>query len=112
MSLVTGQFSFVIWTLIQEIPLFQAGRNELFRDVTYILADEGFDFQFETIRQHQFDFFLPRLLVREPRILSDLLCACRVLLIQLDLYARTELAPSIVAATQAKKPRFGNRHPS
>src|SRR5260370_8337328 len=96
MSLVTGQFSFVIWTLIQEISLFQAGRNELFRDVTYILADEGFDFQFETIRQHQFDFLLPRLLVREPRILSDLLCAFRLLPIHLHFSTRTPLSPPIL----------------
>src|SRR5688572_15068079 len=68
MRLVSG-----CYRLIQEILLLQPLRDVFLGDVADVLADEGLDFQLEAVLQHPFDFFLPGLLLLEPRIAGDLL---------------------------------------
>ena len=97
---------------IQENVFLQAGGNVLFGDVADVLADQRFDFELEAVLQHHVDFLLPRLLVREPRILRDLAGAFDVLLVELDLDAGLELASLVVVAAQAEKAGGRNRHPA
>ena len=52
--------------LVQKIPFGKARRHVLLGNVTNVFADEGFDFEFESVLEHQIEFLLPRLLVREP----------------------------------------------
>src|SRR5438093_5174491 len=98
--------------LVQEMPLFQPRRYVLLGDVADVLADERFDFEFESVLEHQLEFLLPRFLLSEPGILRDLTGPFDVLIVQLDLNAGTELAALIIVAAQAKESGLWNCHPA
>src|SRR5689334_12457104 len=96
--------------LIEELSLFQPGRHVFFRDIADVFADQGFDFELESVLQHQLNFLLPRFFVREPGILCDLPGPLDVLLVQFDLHAGAKLAASIIQTAQSEKTRIGNSH--
>src|SRR5262245_22376403 len=96
--------------LIQKVPFIKSGWYVLFSNVADVLADERFHFELESVLQHEVDFLLPRLLVCEPWILRDLLCALGVLVVEFDLNAGTELAAIVVDAAQSEKASRWNRH--
>src|SRR6266705_3027862 len=99
----------MIW-LVQEMPLLEPRGHVFLGHVTNILADEGFNFEFETVLEHQIEFLLPRLLLSEPWILSDLASSFDVLLVQFDLHAGTKLAALVIAAAQAEESGIRNGH--
>ena len=96
--------------LVQKIPLFEPGRHVFLGYVTDVLADERFDFEFEPVLEHQIELLLPRLLMSEPWILSDLASSFDVLLVQFDLHTGTKLAALVIAAAQAEESGIRNGH--
>src|SRR6516162_8669276 len=69
-----GQISSPLFSfLVQKDALFQPRWDIFLGHIADVLADERFNFQFETVLQHQVDFFLPRGLLGKPRVLRDLL---------------------------------------
>ncbi len=98
---------------IQEGIFFEPQRDILFRHVTDVLADERFDFKLESILQHQLDLFLPRLFVHKSGILRNLAGSLDVLVVELDLDARLELAPAHPTPTwPVASGSWGGRCPS
>ena len=61
--------------------------------------------------KHQFDLFLPRLLLLEPWIFGNLLGPFDIGILQVDLHARRQLAAYEILAAQSDVASIGNGHP-
>src|SRR6266478_7813258 len=92
------------------MSLLEPRGNVFLGDVTNVFADESFNFEFETVLEHQIKFLLPRLLLSEPWILSDLASSFDVLIVQFDLHTGTKLAALVIAAAQAEESGIRNGH--
>ena len=100
----------LIAELVQKVSFSEAGWYVFFRDIADVLADERFDFELETVLEHQIDFFLPLFLIRKPRVLRNLTRPLDVLIVQFDLNTGSQLAALIVDAPETEEASSGNCH--
>ena len=87
----------------QPILRFESCGDIFLGDIGDVFGDEGFDFHFEAVGEHFFDFLLPLLVLGEPGVGGDLLGSGDVAVVEGDFDIVGEAAAFVVDGADAEE---------